>query len=60
MECHSKWNVTQNGTLLIWNVPKNLMSLKVDYHIKNNVIKNGVLLKIQCQSKDNLTKKGMS
>ena len=48
MECHSKWNVAQNGMLLklecqlkieclsTWNVTKNGMSLKVEFNLKLN------------------------
>ena len=36
MECHSKWNVTQNG-----------MSLKVECHSKWNVTQNGMSLKME-------------
>ena len=48
MECHSKWNATQNTLLLKmeshskWNVTQNVMSLKIEViqnviSLKNNV-----------------------
>ena len=48
MKFHSKWNVTQNGTLLKmefhskWNVTQNGISLKMKFYLKWNDIQNGV------------------
>ena len=33
IECHSKWNVTQNEISLKWNVTKNGISLKLECHL---------------------------
>ena len=35
MECHSKWNVTQNG-----------MSFKMECHSERNITQNGISLKM--------------
>ena len=43
MKCHSKWNVTQNGTLL-----KTEVSLKIKSHLEWNVAQNGMSLKMKC------------
>ena len=32
MECHSKWNVTQNGMSLQWNVTQNEITLQMECH----------------------------
>ena len=37
MECHSKWNVTQNE-----------MSLSMECHSKWNITQNGISLKMKC------------
>ena len=60
MECHSRWNVTQNG-----------MALKIECHLKWNVTQNGISLKCKAtkneislkskyHSKLNVTQKRMS
>ena len=51
MECHSKWNVTQN-----------VMSFKIECHSKYNVTqmecrKNGMSLNLKCDSKLNINLK---
>ena len=53
MECHSKWNVTQNRISLRmechskWYVTQNGMSPKMEFHSKWNVTKIGMSLKIE-------------
>ena len=49
MECHSKWNDTQNG-----------MKLKMECNSKWIVTQNGLSLKMECHSKWNATQNGMS
>ena len=46
LECHSKWNVTQN-----------FMLPKMECHLKCNFNQNWMSLKIECYSKWNVTKK---
>ena len=41
MECHSKWDVTQDGIS-----PKKVMSLKMEYHLKIIDSQNGKSLKM--------------
>ena len=67
MECHSKWNVNQNGMSLEMECQLNGMSMKKVTHIgmspkmecnsKCNATKNEMSLKIECHSKFNFTKK---
>ena len=45
MECHSKWNVTQNG-----------VSIKMEYHSKWKVTHDGILLKMGCHLERNVDK----
>ena len=50
MECHSQWNVTQNGMSLKIECLKmechsNGMSLEMEFPLKWNVTKNGMSLK---------------
>ena len=46
IECHSNWNVTQNG-----------ISLKMECHPKLNVNKIGMSVKLECHSNWNVTEK---
>ena len=48
MECHSKWNVVQNG-----------MSFKMECHSKWNVTENGMSLNLECRPKWNVTQNGI-
>ena len=61
MECHSKWNFTQNGMSLKMecHVTKNLISPKMECHSKMNVTQNGISLKMECHLKWNVTQIGM-
>ena len=40
MECHSKWNFTQNGRSLNWNITQNKILLKIECHLKWIVTQN--------------------
>ena len=51
VECHSKWNVTQNEIYSKWNVTQNGMALKMECRTKWNVTKNGMSLKMECVKK---------
>ena len=50
MECHSKWNVTQNGMLL-----KIKFHSKMEDHSKWTFTQNGSSLKMEVHSKWNVT-----
>ena len=50
MECHSKWNVTENEMSLKTKCNSNGMSLKMECHYKLNVSQNGMSLKMECNS----------
>ena len=43
MECHSKFNDTQMG------VTQNVMSLKIEFCLKRNILQNGMSLKLEDQ-----------
>ena len=51
MECHSKWNVTQNEMLLKCNVTQKWMSHKILWHSKGNITQNGRSPKMVCHLK---------
>ena len=54
MECHLKWNLTQNEMSLKmechskWGVTQNGMSLKMECHSKWHVTQNEISLKMEC------------
>ena len=50
MECHSKFNVTQNGMSLKTEFYLNGMSLKMEYHSKCNGTQSGMSLKMECSA----------
>ena len=51
MECHSKWNVTQNGKSLKIECHLNGKSLNMEFYSKWNVPQNGMSLKMEFHSK---------
>ena len=51
MECHSQYNVTQNGMSKKLECHPNGMSFKIECHSKWNVTQNIMSLKMECHSK---------
>ena len=60
MDCHSKWNVIQNGMSPKMECHSKGNFTKMDCHSKWNITRNKMSLKLESHSNLNVTKIGMS